>query len=216
MQPDQLTANERFKRGSGTRTWSAIAVAVALHFGAFLLWPAATPVDLGATPAPDSVVVMPPPPVPLPPPPENVPTPRAPVITVDAPEHVTMDPTDVWRPGPVVPPPVRESDTGSDPGPFVPFTVPPRLTNGDAVLRELRSRYPTPLRNVGLEGTVMIWVRVAEDGTVVDARVKETSGRALFDEVALDVAHLMRFRPAQNLDRPVSVWVAVPVSFRLR
>lgn len=215
MLPDQLTANDRFKKGSGNRTWSAIAIAVVLHFLAFLLWPATTPIELEATTPVDSVVVVMPD-VPLPPPPDEVPTPPAPVITVDAPDDVTIDPNTIWTPGPVAPPPVREADPASDPGIFVPFTVPPRLTNGDAVLRELRSRYPAPLRNMGLEGTVGLWVHVAEDGSVADARVKETSGQALFDEVALDVAHLMRFRPAQNLDQAVAVWVAVPVTFQLR
>jgi protein TonB len=216
MQPDQFTANDRFKKGNGTRTWSAIALAVLVHFGAFLLWPAATPDVLGATTSSDSVVMVAPPAPPLPQPPEPIPPPANPLPSFDAPPTATLPPTDIWTPPATALPPVRRDEVGTAPEDFVPVTVRPSLANGDALLRELRRRYPPPLRDVGLEGTVVLWVRVTEDGGVVDARVKETSGHDLFDEVALDVAQLMRFRPAQNLDRPVSVWVAIPVTFQLR
>jgi protein TonB len=215
MLAEPTTANERFKQGSGARTWGAIAVAVILHFTVFLLWPAATPKDLGAAEGPPPIAVVPPPDVPIPEPPELPARPAFPHIDVQAPDDATIAPTVGEKAERLPPPPVRpERDAG--PGVLVPMAVPPRLGNIEDVLRDLKRRYPPRLRDAGIEGTVMLWVRVSEEGNVTEARVKEPSGHAAFDEVAVDIAGLMRFSPARNLDRAVPVWAAVPVSFRLR
>lgn len=215
MRTDRVTANDRFKHANGSRTWGAIAAAALFHFAVLALWPAATPADLKAVEAAEIEVVAPPD-VPIPPPPEDVAYPRTPVITVDAPDDVTIPPTvgeDALR---IPPPPVRDGTGDIQPGDFVPITVRPRLLNGDGIARDLRRLYPRALRNAGFEATVLLWVKVDEGGQAVDARVKESSGYGEFDAVALELAGAMEFRPARNLDRPVTVWVEIPVAFRLR
>jgi len=215
MRTDRVTANDRFKHANGSRTWGAIAAAALFHFAVLALWPAATPADLKAVEAAEIEVVAPPD-VPIPPPPEDVAYPRTPVITVDAPDDVTIPPTvgeDALR---IPPPPVRDGTGDIQPGDFVPITVRPRLLNGDGIARDVRRLYPRALRNAGFEATVLLWVKVDEGGQAVDARVKESSGYGEFDAVALELAGSMEFRPARNLDRPVTVWVEIPVAFRLR
>ncbi|MEN8376653.1 MAG: energy transducer TonB [Gemmatimonadota bacterium] len=217
MLASRTTANERFKRTNSSRTWGGIAVAAALHFAVIALWPAATPEPLGAQPNPDTMFVVQPPLPPLPPPPEDVPRPAHPVITVDAIDDITISPNvgpDAPRVGPP-PPPVRRGN-GDDPGVFIPHTVKPELVNQEAVERELRRRYPSHLRDAGVEGTTLLWVKVGTDGRVAEARVEESSGLDAFDRVALEVADAMVFRPALNLDQKVALWVQIPIQFTVR
>jgi TonB family protein len=99
---------------------------------------------------------------------------------------------------------------------FTPFTQAPTLLNRDEVASALESEYPPLLREAGVEGTVMVWFHIGEDGRVLATRVQETSGHQALDEAALRVADQIEFSPALNRDDPVPVWVALPISFRVR
>jgi protein TonB len=74
--------------------------------------------------------------------------------------------------------------------------------------------YPELAREAGIEGTVVLRVLVDEQGMVRDAIVLQ-SVRGL-DEAALAAAATAVFRPARQQDRPVAVWVVLPLEFRLR
>ena len=210
------TANDRFKEGNASRTWGAIAIAVLLHFAVLWLWPAATAAPLKAEDPPDIEVVTPEPEIPEPPAPEDIPRPAAPVITVDAPDDVTIPPSVGDEPLRLPPPPVRDEE-GSDPlRDYVAYTVAARLINREEVARTARRLYPPHLRDAGIEGTTLLWVRVGVDGSVAEVRVKESSGSEAFDAAALRVAQEMEFRPAMNLDQPVALWVQIPLQFQIR
>ena len=96
---------------------------------------------------------------------------------------------------------------------FTPYTEPPELSNPDQVRRQLSREYPVFLQDNGIGGRVILWFLVDETGKVRKWLLKESSGHKALDQAALKVAHLMRFRPATNYDRHVSVWVALPVFF---
>ena len=102
---------------------------------------------------------------------------------------------------------------GEQPGDFVPLTVVPRLLNRDEVLRSLQRFYPPILMQAGIGGTTIVWLRIDEEGRVIETRIKQGSGHEAFDKAALDVATRARFSPAYNRDTKVKVWVELPVVF---
>ncbi|HVZ34352.1 MAG TPA: energy transducer TonB, partial [Polyangiaceae bacterium] len=50
------------------------------------------------------------------------------------------------------------------------------------------TRYPRAAARAGLEGRVVLALRIARDGGLVGLRVASTSGHGLLDEAALDAA----------------------------
>ena len=74
--------------------------------------------------------------------------------------------------------------------------------------------YPEIAREAGVEGTVLVRVLVDTQGVVRD-RILLQSVLGL-DEAALASAATAVFRPALQQDKPVAVWVVLPIEFRLR
>lgn len=95
------------------------------------------------------------------------------------------------------------------------YTAAPELTNPAEVTKQLNRDYPGYLQAEGVGGRVLLWFLVDEQGRVRRWLLKQSSGHKVLDKVALRVAAMMRFRPAVNYDRPVAVWVAMPVVFRV-
>ena len=90
----------------------------------------------------------------------------------------------------------------------------PLMVNHDAVSAMVTREYPREQRSLGQTGTVMLRFRVLENGTVDRASVRvESSTHPDFAEVARRVVYAMRFNPARIGQRPVPVWVALPVVF---
>jgi len=73
--------------------------------------------------------------------------------------------------------------------------------------------YPTIAREAGVDGTVMVQVLVGTDGLVKDTRIVKSI--PMLDGAARDCAIQYVFKPALSHDKPVAVWVAVPVKFAL-
>jgi protein TonB len=75
--------------------------------------------------------------------------------------------------------------------------------------------YPAAARRRGLEGLVVVRVRVLADGTAGAAEVSESSGHGILDRAARDAVAGWRFRPALRDGQPVEQDLEVPVRFRL-
>jgi TonB family protein len=103
--------------------------------------------------------------------------------------------------------------TGEQPGDFVPLTVVPRLLNRPEVMRLLQRFYPPLLMQAGIGGTAVVWLRLDEEGVVMETRIKTPSGQDALDRAALDVASRARFSPAYNRETKVKVWVELPIVF---
>lgn len=115
---------------------------------------------------------------------------------------------------------VAEADLGAQAGAgdptFTPYTQRPEILNREEVIAALQTEYRQDLRDAGLEGQTNVWFFIDREGRVTDTRIQQSSGHADLDEAALRVAAAMRFSPALNRDEPVPVWVAFPISFRMR
>jgi protein TonB len=81
---------------------------------------------------------------------------------------------------------------------------------------QVQPRYPTSARRLGIQGTTLLRVFVAGDGRVTEIAVERTAGHADLDEAAAEAVRRWRFEPARRGDEPVSMWVLLPVEFRLR
>jgi protein TonB len=74
--------------------------------------------------------------------------------------------------------------------------------------------YPDIARQSGIEGTVLVQALVGKDGKVKDTKVVKSI--PVLDDAALSAVKQWVFKPALTNNKPVAVWVAVPVRFTLR
>jgi protein TonB len=73
--------------------------------------------------------------------------------------------------------------------------------------------YPELARDAGVDGTVMVQALVGKDGKVKDAKVVKSI--QMLDQAAIDAVKGWVFKPALSNNKPVAVWVAVPIRFSL-
>ena len=105
---------------------------------------------------------------------------------------------------------VVEIDVQVEPEPddFIPVEEEPVRIHIDAPV------YPAVARESGVEGTVIVRALVGRDGRVKRSVVVE--GNPLLNAAAITCAETAVFRPALMDNRPVEVWVLIPVTFRMR
>jgi len=107
--------------------------------------------------------------------------------------------------------PVPGGATGApqwpDPDTFVPVEQEPLLLSIPS------PAYPELARDAGIDGTVLVRVLVGEDGFVKSALILQSV--LGLDDAALGAARAAVFRPALQQQRPVAVWIVVPIEFRL-
>lgn len=85
-----------------------------------------------------------------------------------------------------------------------------------AYLENMPPGYPPAARRRNIEGKVLLYVEVSEDGVAQSVSVAHTSGSALLDEAARRAVLTWRFVPARQGDRNVAAGVTVPIVFTLR
>ena len=144
-----------------------------------------------------------------PPPP---PRPAVPIETEsdDVPDDVTIESTDldfddamVDMPPP--PPPVSQEEEEI----FEFFMVEQK----PILIHRVNPKYPEIARKAGLTGKVFLKFLVDKNGRV--SNVSVYSGQEIFRQAAIDAVLQFRFEPAQQNDKPVSVWMTQMMSFRL-
>ena len=212
------TENDRFKRSFGSWFWGSMIAATVLHFMLFQFWPTQTAANVSFT-AEELEMIDLLPEIEIPPPPEAISRPATPVMaTADIDQDITIAPT-TFAANPIddlPPPPTHETPDISAAPVFTPMTLRPEIKNRREVEAALRRLYPRILRDIGIEGTVVVWFFISEEGIVQDSRVSESSGQLQFDEAALKVANVFRFSPALNRDQRVAVWIELPITFQVQ
>ncbi len=148
----------------------------------------------------------------LPPPP---PKPSIPIPTEseDVPEDLTIETTDFIDLTEIPPPPPPAEDDGA--AIFVPYDEPPMPIGGFAAIQRAL-KYPEIARKVGIEGRVIVHVLVDEKGNVVKTKILKSLGHSGCDEAAVNAIRSVKWKPAKQRDKPVKVWVSIPVIFKLK
>lgn len=210
------TANDAFKKSASN--WLAYGVigAVAVHFALFALFPQLHAADLSGMDESIEMVELPPE-VKIPPPPEQIARPATPkVAAADIADDVTIAPT-TFDKNPVenLPPPPKTGSPADRPS-FIPYDVAPKLKNAKEIQRLLQRLYPAQLREAGVEGTVVLWIYIDENGEVIRSQVQQSSGYDAMDKAAISTADKMEFSPAMNRDKRTPVWVAQAITFEVR
>lgn len=80
-------------------------------------------------------------------------------------------------------------------------------------ITKVKPEYPDIAREASVEGTVLIQALVGKDGRVKDTRV--VKGIPMLDAAAVAAVKQWVFKPALSNNKPVAVWVAVPLKFAL-
>jgi len=81
---------------------------------------------------------------------------------------------------------------------------------------QITPSYPATARQLGIEGTALLNVFVDADGRVAQVVVRQSAGHPDLDRAAADAVRRWRFEPARRGAEAVSMWVELPVDFRLR
>ena len=74
--------------------------------------------------------------------------------------------------------------------------------------------YPEIARKAGIEGNVVIYAQISESGDVLRTKVVQSLFPSC-DEAAAEAIKSVKWNPAKNQGKPVTVWKAVSVFFRL-
>lgn len=85
------------------------------------------------------------------------------------------------------------------------------------VSKQVQPEYPAEASKKGIQGDVMLKVHVNEHGIPDDVKVtKNDTGSPELGESAVRAVKQWTFNPAMKKDKPVSIWVAIPVRFKLK
>ena len=146
------------------------------------------------------------------PPPPPKPSIPIPTESEDVPEDLTIEANtlDLSDIPPPPPPPEDEGDMV-----FVAFDEPPTPIGGFMAIQKAL-KYPEIARKAGIEGRVTIHVLVSEKGEVVRTKILQSLVHAGCDQAAVNAIEKVKWNPAMQRDKPVKVWVAIPVIFRLK
>jgi protein TonB len=134
-----------------------------------------------------------------------------PVAAVPVPSMVVAPSTSVSVPAPVVP----QRASADAVAPSVAVAPAPVFVAPQFKVRP-EPAYPERARRAGVEGHVVVRLRISAGGEVVSAQVAESSGSASLDASALAAARASTFTPASAGDRPVASEASATYRFELR
>lgn len=147
------------------------------------------------------------------------PAPARPAIPIesedeDISEDETIETTDIDLTE-LPPPPPAPEDEDEPATIFIAYDEPPQPIGGfQAIQKNLV--YPEIARKAGVEGTVFVKVLVDAKGNVVGTDVIKSLGNNGCDEAAIKAIRSVKWKPAMQRDKPVKVWVSIPVRFVLK
>ena len=151
---------------------------------------------------------------------QAAPPPARPAIPIeseseDIPDDVTIEDTEINFDELPPPPPPPADETDESAIIFVPYDEPPEPIGGFAAIQS-KLVYPEIARKAGIEGTVTVQARISDSGVVIDTRILVPLGNSGCNEAAVAAIRAVRWNPAKQRDKPVTVWVSIPVRFKLK
>jgi len=93
---------------------------------------------------------------------------------------------------------------------FIPYDDPPVAKS------PINPVYPEIAQEAGIEGTVIVQAFINAKGIVEETIVLKGVPNTGLDEAATEAIRRTRFKPAKQRDRPVGVWISIPVHFTLK
>ncbi len=93
---------------------------------------------------------------------------------------------------------------------FIPYDDPPVARS------PINPVYPEIAQEAGIEGTVIVQAFINAKGIVEETIILKGVPNTGLDEAAAEAIMRTRFKPAKQRDRPVGVWISIPVHFTLR
>ena len=150
------------------------------------------------------------------PPPPARPAVPIPTENEEIPEDETIEITELNLDELPPPPPPPMPKASEDVPMFVPYDEPPEIIGGMAALRAVL-KYPELAKKAGIEGRVVIAVLVDEQGRSLKTKVMKGQGSNVgFEQAASTALMKMKWKPAFQRDKPVKVWISLPVEFKLK
>lgn len=98
---------------------------------------------------------------------------------------------------------------------FVPYDEPPEPIGGYGALQR-NAVYPDLAREAEIEGRIIVKAQIGKDGQVRKTLILQGMPGTGLDESAVEAVQKTKWKPAYQRDRPVTVWISVPVNFQLK
>ena len=98
---------------------------------------------------------------------------------------------------------------------FVPYDKPPYPVGGFKAIQK-KVYYPSLAHRAGIEGTVILYAQIGFDGKVKRTKVVKPLGNTGCNESAIQAVKSVKWKPALQNNKPVTVWVSVPVKFKMK
>ena len=133
---------------------------------------------------------------------------RTPAASAAGGAHIVEPPAAPVEPAPVESAPATAVPVQATAMP-APSQTPPQL------LERIAPSYPAEALRNQTQGSVLLRIAVAADGSVADVQVLESSHSRVLDRAAMDAVRNWKFRPATQDGQPVASTMDVPVDFRL-
>ena len=93
---------------------------------------------------------------------------------------------------------------------FIPYDLAPRAKSA------IRPIYPEIAQEAGIEGVVVVQAFIDQNGRVKETLILKGVPNTGLDEAAMEAIRRTKFHPAEQRERPVAVWISIPVNFRLK
>ena len=93
---------------------------------------------------------------------------------------------------------------------FIPYDLAPRAKSA------IKPIYPEIAQEAGIEGVVGVQAFIDERGRVKETLILKGVPNTGLDEAAMEAIRRTKFHPAEQRERPVAVWISIPVNFRLK
>ena len=93
---------------------------------------------------------------------------------------------------------------------FIPYDDPP------VAITPIKPIYPEIAQEAGIEGVVIVQAFIDAKGRVKETLILKGVPNTGLDEAAMKAIRKTRFRPAKQRERPVGVWISIPVNFKLK
>jgi protein TonB len=75
--------------------------------------------------------------------------------------------------------------------------------------------YPANAQRMGMEGKVILRVKVLASGKPASVEIQTSSGKKMLDEAAVAAVQGWMFTPSHRGQTPIDGWATVPIEFKL-